>query len=51
LRSLANSPQPIRFDLATTAKLDGMGLILRTETGVKIRNELYRRYFQNRLGV
>jgi len=28
-----------------------MGLILRTETGVKIRNELYRRYFQNRLGV
>ncbi len=51
LRSLVNSPQPIRFDLATTAKLDGMGLILRTETGVKIRNELYRRYFQNRLGV
>jgi hypothetical protein len=49
LRSLVNSPQPIRFDLATTAKLDGMGLILRTETGVKIRNELYRRYFQNRL--
>ncbi|NMF57993.1 AAA-like domain-containing protein [Pseudanabaena yagii] len=51
LRSLVNSQQPIRFDLATTAKLDGMGLILRTETGVKIRNELYRRYFQNRLGV
>ena len=51
LRSLVNSPQPIRFDLATTAKLDGMGLILRTEIGVKIRNELYRRYFQNRLGV
>lgn len=49
LRSLANSPQPIRFDIATTTKLDGMGLILRTETGVKIRNELYRRYFQNRL--
>jgi len=49
LRSLVNSPQPLRFDLATTTKLDGMGLILRTETGVKIRNELYRRYFQNRL--
>lgn len=26
LQSLVNSPQPIRFDLATTAKLDGMGL-------------------------
>jgi hypothetical protein len=51
LRSLVNSPQPIRFDLATTAKLDGMGLILRTETGVKIRNQLYRRYFRDRLGV
>jgi hypothetical protein len=49
LRSLVNSPQPIRFDLATTAKLDGIGLILRTETGVKIRNELYRRYFCDRL--
>jgi len=49
LRSLVNSPQPIRFDLATTAKLDGMGLILRTETGVIIRNELYRRYFCDRL--
>jgi hypothetical protein len=49
LRSLVNSPQPIRFDLATTAKLDGMGLILRTETGVKIRNQLYRRYFRDRL--
>ena len=49
LRSLVNSTQPIRFDLATTAKLDGMGLILRTETGVIIRNQLYRRYFQNRL--
>ncbi|MEI6063974.1 MAG: AAA-like domain-containing protein [Pseudanabaena sp. ELA748] len=51
LRSLVNSPQPIRFDLATTAKLDGMGLILRTETGVIIRNQLYRRYFCDRLGV
>jgi len=49
LRSLVNSPQPIRFDLATTAKLDGMGLILRTETGVIIRNQLYRRYFRDRL--
>lgn len=49
LRSLINSPQPIRFDLATTAKLDGMGLILRTETGVIIRNQLYRRYFCDRL--
>lgn len=49
LRSLVNSPQPIRFDLATTAKLDGMGLILRTETGVIIRNQLYRRYFSDRL--
>ena len=51
LRSLVNSPQPIRFDLATTAKLDGMGLILRKETGVIIRNQLYRRYFQSHLGA
>ncbi|MEB3124574.1 MAG: AAA-like domain-containing protein [Synechococcales bacterium] len=49
LRSLVNSPQPIHFDLATTNKLDGTGLILRTATGVKIRNQLYRHYFQNRL--
>ena len=49
LRSLVNSPDPIRFDLATTAKLDGMGLILRKETGVIIRNQLYRRYFRDRL--
>jgi len=28
----------LRFDLTTTAKLDGMGLILRKETGVIIRN-------------
>jgi DNA-binding HxlR family transcriptional regulator len=49
LRSLVSSNQPIRFDLATTAQLDGMGVILRTENGVKIRNELYRRYFRDRL--
>jgi hypothetical protein len=51
LRSLVNSPKPIRFDLKTTIKLDAMGLISRTETGVKIRNQLYQRYFQSRLGV
>ena len=49
LRSLVSSDQPIRFDLATTAKLDGMGVILRTDNGVKIRNQLYRRYFRDRL--
>lgn len=49
LRSLVDSPQPLRFDLATTAKLDSMGLVLRTDHGVKIRNELYRRYFRDRL--
>jgi len=49
LRSLVDSPQPLRFDLATTAKLDSMGLVLRTDHGVKIRNQLYRRYFRDRL--
>lgn len=49
LRSLVDSPQHLRFDLATAAKLDSMGLVLRTDHGVKIRNQLYRRYFRDRL--
>lgn len=49
LRSLVDSNQPLRFDLSTTAKLDGMGLAIRTGNGVEIRNQLYRRYFRDRL--
>ncbi len=51
LRSLITSNQPISFDLATTAQLDGMGLVIRTGNGIEIRNQLYRHYFCDRLGV
>ncbi|MCA6611916.1 MAG: AAA-like domain-containing protein [Pseudanabaena sp. M158S2SP1A06QC] len=41
LQSLVNSPQPIRFDLATTAKLDGMGLALCAQNQTKIFPERF----------